>query len=56
MDGHQIHVTVQEDWIGTQGISISLCLLSLWVYLSLAPQDVTAPEFQEVSLYQFILI
>ena len=24
--------------------------------LSLAPQDVTAPELQEVSLYQFILI
>ena len=35
---------LQEDWIGTQGISISLCLLSLWVYLSLAPQDVTAPR------------
>ena len=31
-------------------------LLSLLVYLSLAPQDVMAPELQEVSLYQFILI
>ena len=37
-------------------ISLNLCLLSLWVYLSLAPQDVTAPELQEVSLYQVIII
>ena len=45
---------LQEDWLGTK-ISATI-LSSLWVYLSLAPQDVTAPELQEVSLYQFILI
>ena len=45
---------LQEDWLGTK-ISATV-LLSLWVYLSLMPQDVTAPELQEVSLYQFILI
>ena len=50
------HQNCKRIGLGTWGISISLCLLSLWVYLSLAPQDVTAPELQEVSLYQFILI
>ena len=48
---------LQEDWMGTQCISISLCLLSLFTGIPPpAPRDVTAPELQEVSLYQFILI
>ena len=48
------YMDVQEDGIGTK-ISATI-LSSLEIYLSLAPQDVMAPELQEVSLYQFILI
>ena len=44
------HQKLQEDWIDTKVISISLCLLSLFlsssIYITL--------ELQEMSLYQFI--
>ena len=42
---------LQEDWLGTKDE-----IGSSNVHLSLVPQDVMAPELQEVSLYQFILI
>ena len=42
---------LQEDWMGTQGISISLCLLSLFAGIPLLGAAgrilVTAPELQE---------
>ena len=44
---------LQEDWLGTEVISMSLYL---YLVSPLVPQDilVMAPELQEVSLYQFI--
>ena len=43
---------LQEDWIGTK---VKKVLLSLIQNKELdAMRDVTAPELQEVSLYQFI--
>ena len=44
---------LQEDGLGTEVISMSLYL---YLVSPLVPQEilVTAPELQEVSLYQFI--
>ena len=43
---------VQEDEIGTK---MSATIYQVYKFiLSLVPQDVTAPELQEVSLYQFL--